>query len=466
MPMGRLLLLLLLALPWTANAQATKTLDSLRVLVYALQDTTTTQPGQLTTLTAFLAQAQKARHPADILLAYQQLAVLNYRLGNLNEALRYYKLYTLELETGNRTTQLRQHQFEKSLYENELRALQEKALLLEKENTELKTWQEEYRQATHWISLGLKVITVIFLLLFVPWLYQRLKKSRQQPAAPATEAPAGPDLTEVLATTRNQLVTLETELDLADILAGQVIPRPEKVFAGNFSLAQKFLIHQPKKLASGDGLYMAAVQDKTIVAVFDTPGHGATGALLCGHIYRQLEDMVKNQSVVSPALLLAPLGTSLQKVFPAGVPFAKGLGMGICLIDVKARKLTYAGAQMALFMAYKGVVHKTPGTRAGLLQEDTPATYENTELALTMGMNFYLSTDGFWHQTGGSQQQPFGEGAFVKTLESLSLQPLAEHERVLKKILADWQGGNEQDDDILMVGFSPDYSYRSKAANK
>ena len=451
--MPRVLIIFLLMLSLPASAQEKMSIDSLRQVVLA--DSTSSTDKKLITRQLFLTEARKHQLKDDLILAYQQLAAINYQLGRVNEALRYYKLYALELEELNAVEMYRQHQFEKNLYENELRALKDRVTLLEQEKTELKNWKEEYQQATHMISLGLKVVVVIFLLLLAPWLYLKIKNRGKPPVEPASEdTPAAPDLTELLNNTRQHLINAETELDLADILTGQIVPQPDKVFANNFSLANKFLIYQPQQLASGDGLYMAAVQDKTVLAIFDTPQHGATGALLCGHIYHLLDDLVKNHHVISPSLLLTQLEAALHNVFPAGVPFAGGISIGICLIDEKARKLMYAGAQMALYMVYKGVVNKTTGSLTSLLLTDENTTYDNIELATAKGMYFYLSTDGYWLQTGGTQQKPLGEEAFGKTLESLSLQPLAEHEQVLTKIFTDWKGGNDQDDDVLVIGFS------------
>jgi hypothetical protein len=45
-----------------------------------------------------------------------------------------------------------------------------------------------------------------------------------------------------------------------------------------------------------------------------------------------------------------------------------------------------------------------------------------------------------------------GESAFEKTVESLSSHPIIEHQHVLNKIFNDWKGGNEQDDDVLVLG--------------
>ncbi len=78
--------------------------------------------------------------------------------------------------------------------------------------------------------------------------------------------------------------------------------------------------------------------------------------------------------------------------------------------------------------------------------------FTNSEINVARGTNLYLSTPGYWLQKGGHDHKTLGMAAFEKTVESLSSQPILEHELVLNKIFNDWKGGNEQDDDVLVLG--------------
>jgi hypothetical protein len=100
----------------------------------------------------------------------------------------------------------------------------------------------------------------------------------------------------------------------------------------------------------------------------------------------------------------------------------------------------------------KGYLHRQMGAGKSLIDGSSEIEYSNSELAVARGTNLYLSTEGYWLQKGGHNHKPLGKPAFEKTVESLSSQPIIEHEQVLNKIFNDWKGGNEQNDDVLVLG--------------
>jgi Stage II sporulation protein E (SpoIIE) len=444
----------LILISYYSIAQENKTLDSLRSLVQEIAgDSSTHGSAELEVIQQYLNQAKQAQQQEDIIFGYQQMAALNYQLGRTNQALHYYKLYVIELEHLSDYETFRQQRFEKNLYENEIKALNNKISLLEKQNEELLSARGEFLELNYWIYLGLKTALILAGLLFISWLYLKFRKPKKKQDI---EEPAytSPTLAEIIATTKNQLTKAETELDLSDILVQQMITQPEDYFLANKSIRKKFLIHQPKKLAGGAGLYMSSARGKTIMAVFDAPGFGAAGGLLSLQIYNLTEDLVKNHHIMLPSLMLNQLEINLRNLFPAGVPFTEGIKIAICLYDASLRKLSFAGAKMDLFIVQNGRHDKLLGVSKSLLEENQNIGYADTEIDSLRKKNFYLSTSGFWQQVGGHDHKPFGQAAFEKAIESLSSQPISDHEQVLSKILNDWRGGNEQNEDILVFGFS------------
>ena len=253
--------------------------------------------------------------------------------------------------------------------------------------------------------------------------------------------------------TKEKLIEAETAQDLSDLLVEHTIIQPHESFDANKSLHKKFLIHQPKKLTGGDGLFFSSSKQKTLIAVFDAPGFGATGNLLSSLIYAQLNDLIRTHKVESPGLVLKQLEINLHSVFPAGVPFTGGIKIGICLYNASRKVISYAAANMELFAVQKGILHHLNGTPHSLLTEEEGQEYDITEVEVTRNSNFYFSTSGFWNQRGGHDNKPFGKASFEKAIESLSSQHIKDHESVLSKILSDWKGGNEQEDDVLVLGF-------------
>lgn len=442
----------LLLFCFMSEAQQLKAIDSLRTLTYEIaRDSASNNKQDLATVKSFLNQAKLARSNEDIIFAYQQLAAINYQLGNTKQALHYYKLYVVELEQLSDYENFKQQRFEENLYENEIKALSIKIDLLEQENVELTLQSDDLFKKNYWVYLGLRVIIAIATVLLIGWLYYKYKKPKKKPIETKTP-PSSPTLTEILSATKDELSKAQTELDLADLLVQEIISHPDESFAVNKSIRKKFLIHQPKNMAGGDGLYLAVEKYKTIIAVFDTPGYGAAGGLLSTRIYNLLEELVKDHHILTPALILNQLEINLLNLFPAGVPFTGGINMAVCLYNSTEKTITFAGANMDLFIVQKGFLHKHHGAAKSLIDSGDLIDYTNSEINVSRGTNLYLSTAGYWLQKGGHDHKALGKPAFEKTIESLSSQPILEHEQVLNKIFNDWKGGNEQDDDVLVLG--------------
>lgn len=84
------------------------------------------------------------------------------------------------------------------------------------------------------------------------------------------------------------------------------------------------------------------------------------------------------------------------------------------------------------------------------ISSDIPFT--NHEIKLEIGDTFYLSTDGYLDQSGGSGNTKFGKERFKKLLFEIHDQPLYEQKEILERTLNDWMGKHPQRDDILVIG--------------
>lgn len=442
----------LILLSFSSEAQLTKSLDSLRTLATVIaQDSSSNDLQDLVVIKQFLNEAKLDRSNEDIIFAYQQLAAINYKVGNTNQALHYYKLYIIELENLSTTKNLKQQRFEKNLYENEIKALSIKISSLEQENNEAVVQISDLLKKNNWIYLGLRIMLVIATVLLLGWLYFKYKRPKKK-VEEIKIKPSSESITEVIAAQKEELSKAQTELELADLLVQEIISHPDDTFAANKSIRKKFLIHQPKNMAGGDGLYLSTERYKTLIIAFDTPGYGAAGGLLSTRTYNLLDELVKKHHIVSPNLIMNQMEINLLNLFPAGVPFSGGIEMAACLYNSTEKTLTYSGANMDLFVVQRGILNKHAAASKSLIDDNPTLEYTNSVIDISRGTNIYLSTKGYWSQQGGHDHKPLGQATFEKTIESLSTQPITEHETVMNKIFNDWKGGNEQNDDVMVLG--------------
>jgi len=437
----------------SASGQKINRLDSLRSKVkeYA-QDSIAINSQELNLMSKYLAEAKNLRSYPDIILAYQRLAAVNYSAGNASKALHYYKLYVMEVEQNANITSSNEQFFKNNLYENEISALSDKIVELEAENEILNATQNDLINNTYWLFIAIKSVIAISILLLIGWLYIRFRRTPIEHTTTEIK-PSTNSLSEVISQKQNELVSKQAELDLADILAQEVIIKPEKCYEENKSIRNKFLFYQPNKLSGGDGLFMASSKRNTVVAIFQVPGSGAVGGLLSSRVYELLNKLVNQHSILSPLLILKQLEVSLDDTFPAGMPFSNGIKIGVCLYDATEKIISFSSANMELFIVQKGLARSLTGSESSLQSTPDKVDYGLSEVKVSKGMNFYLSTSGIWQQEGGQSRKALGKETFIKTIESLSSQPIINHGSVISKILNDWKGGGEQNADILVIGF-------------
>lgn len=67
-------------------------------------------------------------------------------------------------------------------------------------------------------------------------------------------------------------------------------------------------------------------------------------------------------------------------------------------------------------------------------------------------MQFYISTDGYLDQNGGEKGFPFGKKRFGNILKEYGEESFADQQEVLLEELYLYQGEEERNDDITVIG--------------
>lgn len=131
-----------------------------------------------------------------------------------------------------------------------------------------------------------------------------------------------------------------------------------------------------------------------------------------------------------------------------------GMDMALCIFDLKARKVEFAGANNPLVMVRNKQVIKIRGDRfpIGAFEGDKAQKFKNNEIDLIEGDCLYLFSDGYADQFGGPENKKFMSRRFEEVLLQINDLPMEEQKRTLVERLKHWMGNNEQVDDILVIG--------------
>ncbi len=90
------------------------------------------------------------------------------------------------------------------------------------------------------------------------------------------------------------------------------------------------------------------------------------------------------------------------------------------------------------------------GGMSFLLNKISKKQFITHTVALQKGMSFYLFTDGYMDQFGGSENKKFNNTRFKQLLLSLQGMDLEKQKESLHKTLENWKGKRFQVDDILI----------------
>lgn len=219
---------------------------------------------------------------------------------------------------------------------------------------------------------------------------------------------------------------------------------------------QSFVFYKPKDIVSGDFYFFIEVKHLYILAVADCTGHGVPGAFMSLLGAEKLKEITKNMH--QPSLILYQLNQGIKATLNQTNrkdSSRDGMDIAICTYNKTTSILQYAGANRPLWIARNDesgitIIKGTKSAIGGLTND--AQQFENHEIKLNKGDCFYLFTDGYTDQFGGSQGKKLMSKKLKEKLNSIKAKPMEIQEHALENFITEWSGEHEQVDDILITG--------------
>lgn len=230
----------------------------------------------------------------------------------------------------------------------------------------------------------------------------------------------------------------------------------EKLFPGSFIL---FL---PRDIVSGDFYWYSEKNGKKLIAAVDCTGHGVPGAFMSMIGNAFLNQIVNEKGYTQPAEILNQLRILIIAALKQdGTSGENQDGMDISLLSFDMEKgiVEFAGANNPLWIA-----SAAPGETGAVLREikgnkqpigiysGDPMPFTNYQIELVKGESYYIFTDGFADQMGGTTGKKFRYKSFRELILSMHHQPMKEQGAIMQKTIKEWKGLLDQTDDILVIG--------------
>ncbi len=262
---------------------------------------------------------------------------------------------------------------------------------------------------------------------------------------------------------KNRLVM--ESIDYASVIQ-QSLSRPSRDGMRK-TLADHFLIWEPRDVVSGDFYHFHDYEDGFLVVLFDCTGHGVPGAFMTLIMSAFLQSALNTVRHDDPGAILGAVNRLVKTAMghidhqhaDSGDEESADDGMdaAFCWIDRRSRTLTYAGAHLPLLLLGPDdqEVRSLDGDRQGVGYAATPMdqVWRNHVVELPEGTCAYLFTDGFVDQLGGPKRIAFGKRRTREVILKHRGQTMPEQRAALLAALEDYQGREPRKDDVSAIGF-------------
>jgi serine phosphatase RsbU (regulator of sigma subunit) len=222
---------------------------------------------------------------------------------------------------------------------------------------------------------------------------------------------------------------------------------------------ESFILFRPKDIVSGDFYWIGEKGDKVYVVAADCTGHGVPGALMSMIGIEIIGKAINEDNIETPSQILAVLNKGLEKTFTSekniGTIIRDGMDIGLCQIDKRTKKMLYSGAFFPLYMIRDNnlVEFKSDKIIIGWNTEGT--SYTDHEIDILEDDIFYIFSDGYVDQFGGSENKKFMYRRFRYLLMTIHRFSVDDQKSILEENFRTWMGSNVQVDDIMVIGFKP-----------
>ena len=245
------------------------------------------------------------------------------------------------------------------------------------------------------------------------------------------------------------------------------------------AFSEGFVLFKPRDVVSGDFFWFTDKGSRKFIAAVDCTGHGVPGAFMSMIGNDLLDEIINVLDVDSVEEVLSQMHKKVRKALKQEATDNRdGMDMSICMIDTERQVLEFAGAKNPLVYVAdneegKPELYTIKGDRMpiGGAQREKERTFtkhtiqlHQNQAVLTNGnsgreeilpkpISFYIFSDGYQDQFGGKNGRKFMFKNMKNLIFKVHDQPMSAQKDTLNEIIEMWMEGEQQIDDILLIGF-------------
>ena len=217
---------------------------------------------------------------------------------------------------------------------------------------------------------------------------------------------------------------------------------------------ESFLIYKAQKIISGDFYRVEQYDNKSLVVLGDSTGHGFSASYISIMVLNILTRIVK-PGHESPSKILQTIHKEINQITHLNKknPFIESADTIVCSIDQDSLQMNYASAKMRGIVISNGEIKELEKDRCSIGElSEIEFCLTDHNIQLREGDCIYLFSDGIIDQFGGQKDKKFSYSQLLNILRENNSEPMAQQKKNIGDVLSSWQGNNEQTDDMTILG--------------
>lgn len=221
--------------------------------------------------------------------------------------------------------------------------------------------------------------------------------------------------------------------------------------------SEAFVFFLPRDIVSGDFFWFDWTdKDKFVVVCSDSTGHGVPGAFMSMIGTALLQDIITVKKITRPSQVLHELDSQIFSTLNQNQELESsndGMDITVCEFNMKTKQLVFASAMRPVILVIDGEQQYVRGNRSSVGGESyTEKFFDDQEYHLREGDLVYLFTDGYCDQFGGEGGKKMKVSRLRTLVDDIKSLPMDQQGKQVSDYFTEWQGKNEQVDDVLFMG--------------
>jgi serine phosphatase RsbU (regulator of sigma subunit) len=366
-----------------------------------------------------------------------------YSLNNNKYALKKVEAYDLQMKVMKNIDKSKaQKLLLKQKFDEDLK-INETKFKLEQELRDEKNKTERNKQKLILVAVSIILLAVI---LFSFFIYRALKINKQKSKI----------ISEQKIEVENQKHLIEEKhKDITDSITyahriqSSLIPSQLEL---NKQIKNLAILFQPRDIVSGDFYWYSKLNKNHVFVLADCTGHGVPGAFMSFIGINQLNTIVNEKEISSPAQILNELKKGVVRSLNSNQSSSeKKDGMDVALISFNEKELVFSGANQSILIIREGQLIELKGNKQPIGLSENNEDFVEQTFPLNAKDRIVLFSDGVVDQFGGDNGKKLKSRHFKAWLIETSYLSLHEQKASITEKLNAYKGTYEQTDDISLA---------------